>query len=110
MVERLTVAYMAFAQQHDEATVLDVYEGLPESLHIHLQQISKPAVQPDSVPFFKRERILKRSEYFVFLIEQNRVSELVQYVEGLLKDSKRQRAEWIVRILAASKYKADTSV
>ena len=49
MVERLTVAYMAFAQQHDEATVLDVYEGLPESLHIHLQQISNPAVQPDSV-------------------------------------------------------------
>ncbi len=107
MVERLTVAYMAFAQQHDEATVLDVYEGLPESLHIHLQQISNPAVEPDRVPFFNRERILKRSEYFVFLIEQNRVSELVQYVEGLLKDSNVNGAEWIVRILAASKYKAE---
>ena len=107
MVERLTTAYMAFAQRHDEATVLDVYEGLPESLHIHLQQISNPAVQPDRVPFFKRERILKRSEYFVFLIEQDRVSELVQYVEGLLKDGNVNGAEWIVRILAVSKYKAE---
>jgi hypothetical protein len=107
MVERLTTAYMAFAQQHDEATVLDVYEGLPESLHIHLQQISSPAVQPDSVPFLNRERILKRSEYFVFLIEQDRVSELVQHVESLLKNGDVNGAEWIVRMLAASKFKAE---
>lgn len=43
IVERLTVAYMAFAQQHDEATVLDVYEGLPESLHIHCSRFQ---IQP----------------------------------------------------------------
>ncbi len=35
------------------------------------------------------------------------MSELVQYVEGLLKDSNVNGAEWIVRILAASKYKAE---
>jgi hypothetical protein len=64
-------------------------------------------MQPDSVPFFKRERILKRSEYFDFLIEQNRVSELVQHVEGLLKDGNVNGAEWIVRILATSDYKAE---
>ena len=107
MVERLTTAFMAFVQQHDEPTVLDVYEGLPESLHIHLQRVSKPAMQPDSIPFFKRERILKRSEYFDFLIEQNRVSELVQHVEGLLKDRNVNAAEWIVRILATSNNKAE---
>jgi hypothetical protein len=51
--------------------------------------------------------MLRRSEYFVFLIEQDRVSELVQHVEGLLKDGNVNGAEWIVRILAASKYKAE---
>ncbi len=107
IVEQLTTAYMAFAQQYDEATVLDVYEGLPESLHIHLQRISKPAMQPDGVPFFNRERLLMRSEYFDFLIEQDRVSELIQHVEGLLKVGDVNGAEWIVRILAASKYKAE---
>jgi hypothetical protein len=107
MVERLTTTYMAFAQQHDEATVLEVYDGLPESLHIHLQQIANPAVQPDSVPFFNRERILKRSEYFAFLIEQDRVSELVQHVESLLKNGDVNGAEWIVSILAVSNSKAE---
>jgi len=100
MVEQLTKSYLKFAELHDEATVRDTYDGLPESLHIHLQRIFNAPLLPENLPYFDRERLLGTSEYFSFLIEQDRVDEIVQHVEGLLKDGNSNGAEWIVRKLA----------
>jgi hypothetical protein len=85
----LTAAYVKFADQHDEATVRGIDSRLPESLHLYLQRVANPPISPEDVPYFDPAKFLSSSERFSYLIEQNRINEVVQHVEGLLKERSR---------------------